>query len=236
MFALKPSSARVTESVAVSLMRRVSDLISPFRCVSWMTSPGRIMSRLLRTSGRLRSSARSESFSCRPRNTWSSVSLRPIVTATNSKGAARASVSTGAAAAAAGRIVSSSSGLRSCAPTAVRIAPATTQEAMMPNRCGSAAAAAEAAAFAKKGRVTRGGSGKDRGRTVIHWRNQGQPVDRAAFVLRHRKGSGPARRRLPRPGAAHRIAALPRSCAGQGDRCWRLHNNSKNCAAARPNS
>ena len=97
MFALKPSSARVTESVAVSLMRRVSDLISPFRCVSWMTSPGRIMSRLLRTSGRLRSSARSESFSCRPRNTWSSVSLRPIVTATNSKGAARASVSAGAA-------------------------------------------------------------------------------------------------------------------------------------------
>ena len=40
-------SARVTESVAVSLMRRVSDLISPSRCVSWITSPGRIMSRLL---------------------------------------------------------------------------------------------------------------------------------------------------------------------------------------------
>ena len=101
---------------------------------------------------------------CRPRNTWSSVSLRPIVTATNSEGrGARERLDREPLAAAAGRIVSSSSGLRSCAPTAVRIAPATTQEAMMPNLCGSAAAAAEAAAFAKKGRVTRGDSGRTEG-------------------------------------------------------------------------
>ena len=90
--------------------------------------------------------------------------------------------------------------------------------------------------FRKEGSGHRGGFRENRGRTVKHGRKAGQPFDWAAFVLRHRYRCNGSRQRLPRHGPAPRIAALPRDSAGKGERCWRLHNNSRNCAAAPPSS
>ena len=217
MLALKTPSARVTESVAVSLIRRVSDLISPSRWVSWITSPGRIMSRLLRTSGRLRSSARSESFSSMPRNFWSSVSFRPIVIATNSKGAegtlrCGSFIHRGRQEIIDRRIEQRVFDLGANRGKDGAGDHAGCDDAEAPRFCGGNGMGS----LRKEGSGQRRVSGWRRSGTVNQWRNQGQPIDWVAFVLRHRYRPPGRRPRLPRPLPPHMIAACRRGLPARG--------------------
>ena len=77
---LKPFASRVTFSVSLSDSLRSSPTSSPPRCMNRSSSPGFSRSTWLRSSGRLRSVARSPRFSSKRRNSRSIVSLRLTTT------------------------------------------------------------------------------------------------------------------------------------------------------------